>query len=166
MKLTELDIQEEDIYIINQKDPLKYYLTPEDTKLSRSVHCVVKYDYIDLGKTDFGFNQEFTPEETKMYFERMRLITTSTIDNLTEKAKELHLYRSEIRGSLKKVISSIYPEMIKANPIIYHISLEDPKSSKEKKERCPRLYFMLGTYGHIYILFFDPYHKLNPVSIS
>lgn len=165
MKLTELDIQEDEIFTINKKDPLKYFLTAEDTKLSKSVHCVVKYDYIDLGKTEYGFNQEFTPSETRMYFERMRLITTSTINNLSDKAKELHLYRSPIKGNLRKVISRIYPEMIQSDPLIYHISIESPSDNTEDVGRCPRIYFMLGTYGHIYILFFDPYHKLNPVSI-
>ena len=36
-------------------------------------------------------------------------------------------------------------------------------ADRETDTRCSRVYFMLGTYGHIYILFFDPYHELNPM---
>lgn len=168
MKLTAVDLYPEDFYTINKRDPLKYRLTPEDAKLSHSVHGVIKYDYIDLGVTDYNFHQPFRQEEIQMYFERMRLLTTTPIDTLSQKAKELHLRRSDIKGNLRKAVSKIYPDMLQSNPIIYHIALHDENhkdtGNRAKGTRCPRLYFMLGTNGHIYVLFFDPYHELNPIT--
>ncbi len=167
MKLTSVDLEVEDIAGINRRDPLHYSLTTEDSNLSRSVNCVIKYDYIDLGVTDYSFRQNFEQSEMQMYFERMNLICSSSIDKLSRRAKELHLRRSDIKGNLKKAVAKIYPEMLSSNPIIYHIALHDEKHTdfgdRAKGTRCPRLYFMLGTNGHIYILFFDPYHELNPI---
>ncbi|MDE5632490.1 MAG: hypothetical protein K2L92_10720 [Muribaculaceae bacterium] len=167
MKLTAVDLEHEDYYTINRRDPLKYSLTKDDSRLSHSVHGVIKYDYIDLGKTDYHFKQAFEQQEISMYFERMNLLSTTTIDNLSSRADDLHLRRSDIKGNLKKAVLQIYPEMAQSNPIIYHIALHDKnhkeKGDRNKGTRCPRLYFMLGTNGHIYILFFDPYHELNPM---
>jgi hypothetical protein len=33
----------------------------------------------------------------------------------------------------------------------------------ELEAKARRVYFMLGTNGFIYILFFDPFHELNPM---
>lgn len=168
MKLDAVDLEPEDFFTLNKRDPLRYRITPADSNLSHSVHGVIKYDYIDFGKTDYHFRQEFEQSEIQMYFERMNLLTTTPMDRLSERAEELHLRRSDIKGNLKKAVQKIYPEMLSSNPIIYHISLHD-SSHKERGDRkqgtrCPRLYFMLGTNGHIYILFFDPYHELNPIT--
>lgn len=120
MKLTDVDIFPEDIETLNKRDPLRYCLTPEDAMLSHSVHGVIKYDYIDLGKTDYNFRQPFEQEEIQMYFERMNLLTTAPIDKLSERARELHLRRSDIKGNLRNAVGKIYPEMLKSNPIILH----------------------------------------------
>lgn len=169
MKLTAVDLEHEDFFTINRRDPLKYTLTREDACLSHSVHGVIKYDYIDLGKTPYHFRQEFKQNEISKYFERMNLLSTTTIEQLSSRAQELHLRRSDIKGNLKKTVRQIYPEMIESNPIIYHISHHDKDDrtvgDRAKGTRCPRLYFMLGTNGHIYILFFDPYHELNPITV-
>lgn len=166
MKLRSVDLYDEDIAELNRRDSLKYTLTPEDARLSHNVHCVIKYDYIDLDKTDYSFSQHFEQNEIKAYFEKMKLISSSTIEQLSRKAKELHLYRSDIKGNLKRAVARIYPEMLESNPIIYHIALHGKgyttRGDREKGTRCPRLYFIVGTNGHIYILFFDPYHELNP----
>lgn len=168
MKLDAVDLEQEDFFTINKRDSLRYCLTPEDSNLSHSVHGVIKYDYIDLGTTDYHFKQPFEQSEIQAYFERMNLLSTTTIDKLSSRAAELHLHRSDIKGNLRKAVQKIYPEMLQSNPIIYHISLHDNNHSdwgdRIKGTRCPRLYFMLGTNGHIYILFFDPYHELNPIT--
>ncbi len=167
MKLDAIDLEPEDLFTINKRDSLRYCLTPEDSNLSHAVHGVIKYDYIDLGKTEYHFRQKFEQHEIQMYFERMNLLSTTSINCLSSKARELHLRRSDIKGNLKKAVSKIYPEMLQSNPIIYHISLHGHNHTgygdRAKGTRCPRLYFMLGTNGHIYILFFDPYHELNPI---
>ena len=166
MKLDSVDILPEDIAVINTKDPLRYSLTPEDCLISSSVPCVIKYDYIDLGKTEYHFKQQFEQEEIHGYFDRVKLLTTTTIDTLKERTRQLHLYRNDIKGKLKSMVSRIYPEMLRSNPIIYHCSLldmsPDDQANRDKGIRNPRIYFMLGTNGHIYMLFFDPYHELNP----
>ena len=60
----------------------------------------------------------------------------------------------------------------KQKEILLNIAYTDPEIStiewmellEEQTEpgRPVRIYFMLGTYGYIYPLFFDPYHEINP----
>lgn len=168
MKLDAVDLEQEDLFTINKRDSLRYCLTPADSNLSHSVHGVIKYDYIDFEKTDYHFRQQFEQSEIQMYFERMNLLSTTSMDKLSARADELHLRRSDIKGNLKRTVQKIYPEMLQSNPIIYHIALHNEKhkewGDRKKGTRCPRLYFMLGTNGHIYVLFFDPYHELNPIT--
>lgn len=166
MKLESFDITPEEIGTLNTGDPLRYSLTPEDCLISHAVPCVIKYDYIDLGKTEYHFGQSFEQEEVYAYFCRVKQLTTATIDTLKARAREFHLRRNDIRGNLRNVVRSIYPEMLRSNPVIYHCSLleksTDERADRSKGIRNPRIYFMLGTNGHIYMLFFDPFHEINP----
>jgi hypothetical protein len=166
MRLTAVDLEDDDYFTLNNRDSLKYRLTPSDAKLSMSIPGVIKFDYIDLDKTEYNFKQFFEQSEVQFFFERMKLLSSTSMDELKDKARDLHLFRSDIRGKLRETVAKIYPEMLRSNPIIYHIALHDTTHSefgnRKNGTRCPRLYFMLGTNGHIYILFFDPFHELNP----
>jgi hypothetical protein len=78
-----------------------------------------------------------------------------------------HFNRTDIRGNIKKVFDEIDPKIAKANPLIFHFAL-DPEckitnASRESGIRNPRIYFMIGYNGMIHMLFFDPYHELNPI---
>jgi hypothetical protein len=56
------------------------------------------------------------------------------------------------------------PEIVKGDPIIFHFHLynaDGQMASRQTGIRAPRVYFMQGTYGVIYILFFDPYHEIT-----
>lgn len=49
--------------------------------------------------------------------------------------------------------------------MIYHFALE-PESkqtaSREQGGRNARVYFLVGKFGVVHVLFFDPYHEINP----
>ena len=120
----------------------------------------MSYDLVDLDKTPYHFLQEFTLRDTQSYFRLMQNISVSTInDFLDNRERKLHFFRTDIRGNLKKELSKISPKAIEVNPLIFHFALytdEKVVANRNKNTRAPRIYFMLGKNGVIYILFFDP----------
>ncbi|MCQ2128292.1 MAG: hypothetical protein MJZ08_02520 [Bacteroidaceae bacterium] len=127
----------------------------------------VQYNQIDLGKTGYGFDQKFEGNEANLYFMRMKEFAGRTInDVINDGGKNLHFFRTDIRGNIKKVFDGIDENIAKTNPMIFHFAL-DPEykgecADRKKGTRNPRIYFMVGIYGMIHILFFDPYHEINP----
>ena len=50
--------------------------------------------------------------------------------------------------------------------LIYHFALEpDCKETADRSKGCrnARVYFLVGKFGIVHILFFDPYHEINPM---
>ena len=166
MKLNEcdIDIQREELETINKPDSFKNKIHTDDVLISKDLPIVIKYDYIDLGKTDYHFHQDFTLRDTQAYFSKMKEISSNTINKLEKIAKEHHFYRSPFTGKVRENILKIMPN-VDESIIIYHFGLyecDSREARRETGERSPRIYFVLGNYGFIYILFFDPFHELNP----
>lgn len=172
MKLNpfDVDIQPEDLVTINTPDSFKSKIQTEDVRLSKDLPIVIKYDYVDLDKTDYHFHQEFTLRDTQEYFSKMKEISSNTINKLEDKAskeKDYHFYRSAFKGRVRENILKIMPD-VDDSIIVYHFGLYECESKEAKRdtdERSPRIYFVLGYYGFIYILFFDPFHELNPTCL-
>lgn len=173
MKLNsfDIDIQPEELTKINTPDTFKNRIKNSDVQLSMDLPIVIKYDYVDLEITDYHFKQEFLLKDTQEYFTKMKEISSNTINKLEEKAKETkdyHFYRSPFEGKVKSAIKKIMPDAAD-DLIVYHFGLYEcpsKQANRNTKERSPRVYFVLGNYGYIYILFFDPFHELNPIKTS
>ncbi len=141
-------------------------LTVADLVDSQNQCISVQYNEIDMGDTSYGFNQHFEGNEANLYFQRMRDFSEQTISAIKENADyKLHFNRTSISGNLKRIFDEIDPKIAKANPLIFHFAL-DPSNhnvaDRSKNIRNPRIYFMVGRNGMIHILFFDPYHEINP----
>lgn len=159
-----IDLDEDDLFDIHSPQKLSYQLDNSDLSLSRKTPIVISYALVDMSETKYHFQQEFTSRDTQEYFKMMKEISNSTINDLMENPHKHHFYRTDIKGNLKTVLKNIDPECIKTNPLIYHFALytDERKANRETGIRSPRIYFMLGLYGIIYILFFDPFHEINP----
>ena len=49
--------------------------------------------------------------------------------------------------------------------MIYHFALQPENklsASRELDLRNARIYFLVGKFGIVHVLFFDPYHEINP----
>lgn len=161
-----LDLNFADTLDVDLPAKLTDELSYEDLSDSQNQCISVQYNQIDLGKTDYGFDQEFEGNEANLYFKRMQEFAEQTLNNVRENAGyRLHFYRTDVRGNIKKIFDSIDPKISKANPLIFHFAL-DPnnhnQADRAKHIRNPRVYFMVGRNGMIHILFFDPYHEINP----
>lgn len=141
-------------------------LSSEDLVDSQNQCISVQYNEIDLGKTGYGFNQPFEGNEANLYFERMREFSEQTLNEIRENAGyKLHFNRTSVSGNIKRIFDKIDPKIAKANPLIFHFALDPNNKSKADRKtnvRNPRVYFMVGRNGMIHILFFDPYHEINP----
>ena len=140
-----------------------------DLRESQDSPISVQYNEIDLGKSPYHFNQPFVGDEANLYFQRMKEFAGLTVNYIIDHSDhKLHFYRSDIRGNLKNVFDGIDKKIATANPLIFHFAL-DPNSTvteanRDTGARNPRIYFMIGYSGMLHILFFDPYHELNPVT--
>jgi hypothetical protein len=145
-------------------DDITYKIAFQNTPL-------IAYDYIDLDKTDYCFHQKcFSNFDAKKYFAKLKEISSKKIDQLLDDYKgHFHIYNKVPRNLLRlfeKVFGGddstfLKPEII---PPFGQIALyTNPNGSdKGKGIKSPRIYFILGKFGVFHILFYDPYHEINP----
>lgn len=161
-----IDLQFDDTGDFQYPATLDEKLSIEDLVDSQNQCISVQYNEIDLGQTDYGFNQPFEGNEANLYFERMRQFSEQSINEIKEDASyKLHFNRTDVRGNIKRIFDQIDPKIAKANPLIFHFALDPDNKNhadRSKNIRNPRIYFMVGRAGMIHILFFDPYHEINP----
>lgn len=161
-----IDLNFEDTSDLHFPAKLTENLSTRDLVDSQNQCISVQYNQIDLGNTGYGFNQAFEGNEANLYFERMREFSKRTLNDIRENASyKLHFNRTDIRGNIKRIFDSINPKIAKANPLIFHFALDPDNHSiadRDKNIRNPRVYFMVGRNGMIHVLFFDPYHEINP----
>lgn len=161
-----IDLNFEDTSDFDFPAKLTESLSFEDLADSQCQCISVQYNQVDLGDTKYGFDQMFEENEANLYFERMREFSEQTLNDIRENASyKLHFYRTDIRGNIKRIFDSIDPKIAKANPLIFHFALDPEnrnRADRSKHIRNPRVYFMVGRNGMIHILFFDPYHEINP----
>ena len=147
-------IEKEDFNTINSRERFDKELSVDDVRLSTDLPIVVRYDYVDLEDTDYNFWQKFTHEDTMGYFAKMKLFAGKSINKLLTEDRSHHFHRSELKGYVRKAVRRILPKSIDTNQIVYHFGLYDSGDTwadRNTDTRCSRVYFMLGTYGHITI---------------
>lgn len=163
-------LTEEDL--IEQREQMDYsskLLSNEDVANSHDYPIVVSYKLADTGKTQYGFNQEFKQRDTEAYFKIMKLFAKKTLNDLIDSSDRhrLHLYRTNLSGKFGEGFKKLSAERVDScAATFYHFALYQDKNtiaSREKGIRSPRIYFILGSCGTIYPIFFDPFHELNPM---
>lgn len=141
-------------------------LTNRDLAESKLYRINVSYVLLDKDNTDYNFMQRFLWRDTKQYFSLMKEFAGNTLSDLFENKRKYHLYPTELKGNIANKLRELYPNIDRSNPPdIYHFALYNDKdvvADREEDVRSPRIYFIVGEYGTIYPIFFDPYHELNP----
>ncbi len=139
-------------------------LSVDDVRNSSQLPIRISYEYADMGLTPYGFNQNFTQMDIVEYFTVMKYISGRTIWDLEDDDSfALRRHRS-LHKPLKEILDKVDTTIVKGDPLIFHFHLYTDKhhdASRETGVRSPRIYFMQGLYGVIYILFFDPFHEIT-----
>lgn len=167
-----LVIDEEDIYDMHKPLRLGEGLRNDDIAKSLDIHITFSFANADIGTTDYGFNQHFTDRDTFRIFKLLKMFSGYTLkemlcqeDNEDDEGERLHLNRSNIKGNLKKAFEKLGKKVDESNSLVYHFALYTNKSGnadRAKDTRSPRVYFMVGQFGIMHILFIDFFHEINP----
>ena len=127
-----LDLSDEDLYDLHVPVGLDAKLSNDDLRQSQQVPVVISYSLVDLEQTDYHFFQDFTLRDTQAYFSLMKRISGSTVDNLLNSEKELHFYRTDVRGNFAKELQKISPKAVEVNPLIFHFALYHLSKPRQK----------------------------------
>lgn len=160
------DLGPDDVEEIHSKFDWGSGISNEAISTTLKTHPVVCYNYIDLDKTQYNFKQScFDNTDIKAYFEGIKYISEHTLEELLDYSdREFHFHKSYINGNLRKALIRLNGNK-RYMPEIYHFALytnKQEKADRYKKIKSPRIYFLVGKHGMIYILFYDPYHEINP----
>ena len=161
----DFEIDDELLNYIHQPASLSSGISYEDSLLSMKQKMIVSYDFLDL-EGDYGFQQDFTQDEIHGYFRQMNKYATVSMNEIIETFDYTeHFNDSKIRGNLLRLLKGKTGRKIDDDVLIYHFALEpDSKTvaSRAQNTRNARVYFLVGKFGIVHILYFDPYHEINP----
>lgn len=166
MKVLDFEIDDELLTCFHQPASLSDSITFEDSQLTMRQKMLVSYDLLDMeGK--YAFSQVFTQEETYGYFSQMRKYATVSMNEIIDAVDYTeHFHDSKIHGNLLQLLKEKTGKRIDDGVMIYHFALQ-PESkqlaSRKKGTRNARVYFLVGKFGVVHMLFFDPYHEINPL---
>ena len=114
----------------------------------------------------YGFNQAFTQEETSGYFTQMWKYANVSMNEIIDTFDYTeHFNGSAIRSNLLYLLKKKTGKHIDDDVMIYHFALQPENkqvASREQNTRNARIYFLVGKFGIVHVLFFDPYHEINP----
>lgn len=124
----------------------------------------ISYDLLTIREKDeMCFTSEtFTKEDFHIYLMKIREVTSTTMGDLIDgnTGVDFKIYdgsRKEFREIYFKVIGGRpSPEQV---PSFGRIGLYN---SEDGTEKAPRVFFVVGHYSTLHILFCDPEHKLYP----
>ncbi len=139
-------------------------ISNDDVRNSCLLPIRISYEYVDMGDSEYGFNQKFSDRDTFEYFECMKYISGRTIDDLLLDDNFRLRRHSSLHKPLKMALDKLDLRITEGQPIIFHFGLytdRNQMASRESGVRAPRIYFMQGLYGVIFLLFFDPYHEIT-----
>lgn len=165
-------IDEDDIYDMHKPLKLGEGLQNDDIAKSLDIHITFSFANADIETTDYGFNQHFTDRDTLRIFKLLKRFSCCTLKEMLcqkndedDEGERLHLNRSNIKGNLKKAFDKLGKKVDESNSLVYHFALytdQSEKADRAKKIRSPRVYFMVGQFGIMHILFIDFFHEINP----
>lgn len=130
---------------------------------------LIAYNYIDIDVTDYRFGQpHLDTNDIKLYFSKLKEFSALTLNELIDGVdyrQHFHIYskpNATIRGLLEKLSGkSLTHEYV---PPVGQFALYTgaSKADRATATKSPRIYFIVGEWGIFHILFYDPFHEINP----
>lgn len=165
MEMMDFEIDDELLTCFHQPASLSNSISYEDSRLSMNQKMIVSYSLLDMDG-QYGFSQDFTQGEIHGYFDQMKKYANVSMNNIIDSFDYTeHFNNSKIRGNLLRLLKEKTGKRIDEDVMIYHFALQpDNKqtASRELELRNARIYFLVGKFGIVHVLFFDPYHEINP----
>lgn len=156
-------LDDEQVKAIHQSYKVSNKLTYDEIRLSRKTHIVICYDYIRL-HGDYGFlDESFGSREAMEYFSKMKDFSGKSFEDIIDATNyEYHFHPTTIKGKIKEELKKEFGKHISFDDlIVHHFALyTEDRADRATGKKSPRIHFLLGKYGMVYILFYDPYHEL------
>jgi hypothetical protein len=151
----------------NARNDLKYVKGDKSTEIHLDATPTIAYDYLFLEESnEYSFsNEEFTKNSSEefpnksdyaIYFEKIKSICSNTIDK-TLNQRHTHFVNPNRR--LHIILKNIF-EVDLIDEIQNSILQFPLYTNKTEKGKSPRIFCFIGKYAIIYVLFYDPYHKI------
>lgn len=156
------DLDEEQVQAFHTAYDVRDRLTNDEVRMSRNSHIVICYDYIRL-EGDFGFLDNFSSLDANSYFSKMKAFSGNSFEGIINDFDyTYHFNRTYLNSRVKKELRKEFGDRINFDDLIlYHFALYTNDNADRKRDvKSPRVHFLLGRFGMIYILFYDPYHEL------
>lgn len=156
MKPTNIELFAEDVQEIMSADNFGKAISNDDVMMSNNTPISIKYDYLDIDKTEYNFMQAFTIRDTNTYFSMMKQLSSCTISKLEKRARELHFRRSEIKGNIRKALEKLLPQALKSDAIVYHFALytDSQLAERSKGVRSPHVFTSCLAHMALFIFCF------------
>lgn len=165
MEMMDFEIDDELLTCFHQPASLSNSISYEDSRLSMNQKMIVSYSLLDMDG-QYGFSQDFTQKEIHGYFSQMRKYANVSMNEIIDKFDYTeHFNGSAIRGNLLRLLKEKTGKHIDEGVMIYHFALQPENKQSASREldlRNARIYFLAGKFGIVHVLFFDPYHEINP----
>jgi len=165
-----IDINDEISYLIDQKGSDFTFKLGEDiikTPINNS-SIYLSYRYLLNDNSDFSFNNvEFlktssekylNKNDYQIYFDKVNTLCSIDYNKFLEDTLNYKLIQ-EPNKELKSILCSIFNVSSIKNEQIPPI-VEIRLYTNKKNNRAPRVFGLLGTMNIIYILVYDPFHKI------
>ena len=92
-------------------------ISNEDVRCSCMLPLRVSYEYLDMGKTKYGFDQQFTLKDTQTYFDCMKYLSGKTVDELMDDNRFQLRRHSALHKTLKENLSQLKADIVKLRVI-------------------------------------------------
>jgi hypothetical protein len=130
------------------------------------------YKYIDLGKTEFHFHrEEFDEKDRRTYFERLKNFSQQSLEYILDRSS--HTLHFKLNPDSRNREYHLLSELVdidfgsgNAYPVLGHFALYTPTYEEGKKNKAPRIFFLVGENAVLHILFYDPFHEIHPIAES
>ena len=127
----------------------------------------ISYDYLLNDDSEFSFNSEnfyekhseFHDNRTdyQIYFDKVKSICSTRFDTVSQDTFNFKVV--SLNKNFREVLKNVYDVSgFKAEQIPTFIEIL--LYTNKKTNRAPRVFGFLGTANVIYILFYDPFHKI------
>ncbi len=129
---------------------------------------LIAYDYIDIDRTDYCFDQPcLDGDDAFNYFATLKEFSKLTAKKLTTELHHTHHFHiySKPNAKLISLVEDISGKSFtpETQPLIGQFALyTEENASRESTVKSPRIYFIIGKNAVMHILFYDPYHEINP----
>lgn len=146
---------------------LKFKLKDKNLPLNFDCSPSISYDYLllEMGNEHSFLNPEInniTSEEfpnlsdAQIYFDKIKKVCKTNFDDLTNNS--FFFQTINPNRNLKNIADFIFSQKLQANQIPQFIEIR--LYTNKKSNKAPRIFGFIGNANIIYILFYDPFHKI------